>query len=49
MTAKLEKLPIPVAYPDRGPRVLSQREIDAIDGQAITVRYPDDWTPQRVK
>jgi hypothetical protein len=27
------------------PRVLTPLENAAIDAQAITVRYPDDWTP----
>ncbi|MFE3836948.1 hypothetical protein [Pseudogemmobacter sonorensis] len=31
------------------PRILTPREIAAIDRQAITTRYPDDWTPVPVR
>ena len=29
-------------YPDKGPRILTPREIEAITAQAITKRYPED-------
>lgn len=33
--------PVPLAYPSQ-PRVLTPREIAAIDAQCITARYPTD-------